>query len=90
MTTEGLATAATEIIDAIDEELRVASKSLRFHVADLSQQANIWKVFVEPMNASSSLDESLEGAAAWWSGPPSGTADVLSVIADNNQLTFDT
>jgi hypothetical protein len=88
MTTEGLATASTEIIDAIDEELRVASKSLRFHVADLSQQANIWKVFVEPMNASSSLDESLEGAAAWWPGPPSGTADVLSVIADNNQLNI--
>jgi DNA replication ATP-dependent helicase Dna2 len=83
-----IAAATTEVIDAIDDELRVASKFLRFRVADLSQQANIWKIFVEPMSASSSLDESLEGAAAWWLGPPSGTADVLSVIPDNDQLNI--
>lgn len=78
----------TEIIDAIEEELRVSSRFMRFRVVDLSQQANIWKVFVEPMNTSSPLDESLEGAAAWWKGPPSGTADVLSVIPDNDQLNI--
>ena len=78
----------TEVIDAIEEELRVASKFLRFRVRDLFQQVNIWKVFLEPMNASSSLDEALEGAAAWWSGPPSGTADVLSVIPESDQLNI--
>jgi DNA replication ATP-dependent helicase Dna2 len=88
MTTESISAEITEVIDAIDEELRVASKSLRFQVAGLSQQANIWKVFVEPMNSSSSLDESLEGASAWWLGPPSGSADVLSVIPDDNQLNI--
>jgi hypothetical protein len=71
MNTENLSAAITEIIDAIDEELRLASRPLRLRVADLSQQANIWKIFVEPINASSSLDESLEGAVAWWQGPPS-------------------
>jgi len=88
MTADAIASTITEVIDAIDDELRIASKFLKFRVVDLSQQANIWKVFVEPMTASSSLDESLEGAAAWWPGPPSGTADVLSVIPDNNQLNI--
>src|ERR1700692_2987 len=88
MTTQSIGAAITEINCAIDEELPPASKPLRLRVADLSQQANIWKIFVEPMNSSSSLDESLEGAAAWWQGPPSGTADVLSVIPYNNQLNI--
>jgi DNA replication ATP-dependent helicase Dna2 len=88
MTPDSIAAVTIEVIDAIDDELRIASKFLRFRVADLSQQANIWKVLVEPMSASSSLDESLEGAAAWWLGPPSGTADVLSAIPDNDQLNI--
>jgi DNA replication ATP-dependent helicase Dna2 len=88
MSAENIADSISEVVDAIDEELQVASRFFRFRVSDLSQQANIWKVFVEPMNASSSLDESLEGAAAWWSGPPAGTADVLSVIADTDQLNI--
>lgn len=88
MRVDAIASAITEIIDAIDDELRIASKFLKFRVSDLSQQANIWKVFVEPMSTSSSLDESLEGAAAWWPGPPSGSADVLSVVPDNDQLNI--
>ena len=88
MSAANITASANEVIDAIEEELLVASKFLRFRVNDLSPQANIWKVFVEPLNASSSLDESLEGAAAWWGGPPSGSADVLSVIPDTDQLNI--
>jgi len=88
MSVARIAESITEVVDAIEEELRIASKFLRFRVSDLSQQANIWKVVVKPMNASSSLDESLESAAAWWGGPPSGTADVLSVIPDTDQLNI--
>ena len=65
MSVARIAESITEVVDAIEEELRIASKFLRFRVSDLSQQANIWKVVVKPMNASSSLDESLESAAAW-------------------------
>jgi len=88
MTTQSIGAAITEIVDGIDEESRVSSKSLRFEITDISHQANICKVFVKPINGSSSLDESLEGASAWWLGPPTGSADVLSVIPDNNQLNI--
>jgi len=88
MTTQTIGAAITEIVDGIDEESRVSSKSLRFEITDISHQANICKVFVRPISNSSSLDESLEGASAWWLGPPTGSADVLSVIPDNNQLNI--
>jgi hypothetical protein len=83
-----LSAARDEVVDAIDEELRIASRFVKFRISDVSQQGGIWKLFVEPVNASSALDESLEGAGARWAGPPSGAADVLSVIPDTNQLNI--
>jgi DNA replication ATP-dependent helicase Dna2 len=47
----------------------------------------LFKIFVGSAN-SHGLDESLEGAAAWWPGPPKGTADVLSVSAEHNQINI--
>lgn len=34
------------------------------------------------------MDESYEGATAWWPGPPKGAADVLSVVPGESQLNL--
>jgi DNA replication ATP-dependent helicase Dna2 len=78
----------SDILDGIEEEMRVASRPLRFRISNTINQGEIWKLFVEPMDASSSLDESMEGSGAWWAGPPSGSADVLSVVPDSDQINI--
>jgi len=75
-----------EIIDGIEEELRVTSKFVKFRVERRTQEGAIWKLNVEPM--SGSLDESLEESSAWWAGPPSGSAAVLSVIPEIDQINL--
>ncbi|MGH7963961.1 MAG: AAA domain-containing protein, partial [Candidatus Binatia bacterium] len=37
---------------------------------------------------SGGLDETLEGSAAWWPGPPKGGADILSVIPETQQINL--
>ena len=77
-----------EIINAIEHELNVSSRSLKFTVKHLEKDAaGILRVFIDPM-ASRGLDDSLEGAAAWWPGQPSGKADVLSVAPEHDQLNL--
>lgn len=78
----------SDILDAIEEELRVASRFQSFRITNALQHGHVWKLFVKPMNTRSGLDESLEGAVAWWPGPPSGSADVLSVVADLDQINI--
>src|SRR5262249_39053821 len=79
-----------EVVDALEEELLVGTKPLKFTVADVqSESAGIFKVFIDPLATTSrGLDESLEGSAAWWPGPPKGTADVLSVSAEHEQINL--
>jgi DNA replication ATP-dependent helicase Dna2 len=79
-----------EIVDALEEELRVSSKPLKFTVSEVKPDGpTVYKVFVDLYESSSrGLDESLEGAAAWWPGPPKGTADVLSVSAEHEQINL--
>jgi hypothetical protein len=55
-----------EIVDALEEELRVGTKPLKFTVKDVqSEAAGIFKVFIDPFAITRrGLDESLEGSAA--------------------------
>ena len=43
---------------------------------------------MQPSERNAQLDESLEGAAAWWPGPPRGSADVLSVVPEELQINL--
>jgi DNA replication ATP-dependent helicase Dna2 len=78
-----------EIIAALEEELRVSGKPLKFAVSDVKPDGPaLFKIFINSTDSSHGLDESLEGAAAWWPGPPKGTADVLSVSAEHDQINI--
>jgi hypothetical protein len=78
-----------DILDAIEAEIERTDEYLDFKVIRSEQEGNYWKVFVDLSHANAKgLDESLEGAAAWWGGPPKGTADVLSVIPEHEQINL--
>src|SRR6202041_3969140 len=77
------------IVDALEEELRVSGKPLKFTVSDVKPDGPaLFKIFIDSAHSSHGLDESLEGAAAWWPGPPKGTAAVLSVSAEHEQINI--
>ena len=78
-----------EIIDALEDEIRLGAKPLRFAVSEVQPDGPaLFKVFIDSADSAPALDESLEGAAAWWPGPPNGTADVLSVSAEHDQINI--
>src|SRR5260370_11744888 len=78
-----------EVCSGIEAELAKSSEYLEFVVAELQQEGKLWKVFVYlTQDTRSGLDETLEGSAAWWAGPPKGGADVLSVNAETEQINL--
>lgn len=78
-----------DVLDAIESELRDTPEYFDFFVTKTEKEQELWKVFVDLNNINSSgLDESLEGAAAWWPGPPKGGADVLSIIPEDEQINL--
>jgi DNA replication ATP-dependent helicase Dna2 len=82
-------TSQREIVDALEEELSVSGRPLKFTVSDVKQDGSaLFKIFINSADSSHGLDESLEGASAWWPGPPKGTADVLSVSAEHDQINI--
>lgn len=78
-----------EIVDAISCELDESSKPLNFDINSSVKEGDIWRVSVNiSREGTGGLDESLEGSAAWWPGPPKGDADVLSVIAEDEEINL--
>jgi DNA replication ATP-dependent helicase Dna2 len=78
-----------EIIDVLEDELRASARPLKFSVSEVKADGPaLFKIFINSADSSHGLDESLEGAAAWWPGPPKGTADVLSVSAEHDQINI--
>lgn len=71
---------AKEIDDGLTLELAAIPKQFVYTVLEVSRVADVVVVKIDFENSRDrGLDESLEGAAAWWPGPPRGFADVLSV-----------
>src|SRR5437588_2892275 len=78
-----------EVCSGIEAELAKSSEYLEFVVVGRQQEDTLWKVFVDlTQETRSGLDETLEGSAAWWAGPPKGGADVLSVNAETEQINL--
>lgn len=77
-----------DILDAISCELDESSKPLDFEILNSVKEGEIWRVSVNISKDGGGLDESLEGSAAWWPGPPKGYADVLSVIAEDEEINL--
>ena len=76
------------ICSAIEYEGNLSGKPLDWAIISSEPHGRLWKIFVEPAMFNSQLDESLEGAAAWWPGPPKGSADVLSVVPEELQINL--
>lgn len=78
-----------DILDGIRAELDATPKYFEFKVRGSKREDAIWIVYVDLTNVNSTgLDDSMEGSAAWWAGPPKGGADVLSVVPENEQINL--
>lgn len=79
-----------EILSAIEHELERQSQPLRFEVTHVWRESSeLWSLFVRSSeDGPGGIDESLEGAAAWWPGQPPGSADVLAVIPSSSQIVL--
>jgi len=74
-----------DILEALDAELRECQKPERFTLEAVRQEGSVWKVWLAAAQFGGRLDESLEGAYAWWLVNQDGaraTADVLSVVPE--------
>lgn len=78
----------SEIIQTLQEERRLRFRSLLFRVEHCERRSEVFKLIVDPLEETASLDETLEGSTATWSSPHRGHADILSVVAEDNLLTL--
>ncbi|RJO61338.1 DNA helicase [candidate division WS5 bacterium] len=76
------------VVDAIDSELRLQRKTLKFIVSSKFREGKLWRIILEESDNNTQLDESLEGALAWWNEPSTGFAEILTVIPEENQVVL--
>lgn len=83
-----------EIRAAIEQELAATPEHHDFRVDHCVREGPLWRVTLQAGLAWSGgkpaphlmLDDSFDGASAWWGGPPKGQADVLAVVPEDDQL----
>lgn len=85
---------------ALDAELAATPEYYDFKVLRSVRDGALWRVTLEPgyvyaegqrpgaASAQALLDDSLDGAAAWWGAPAKGGASVLAVLAEDDQLVL--
>ncbi len=83
---------------ALDAELAATPEYYDFKVLRSEREGALWRVTLEPgyvyaegqrpgqAAALSLLDDSLDGASAWWGAPVKGSASVLSLRVEEDQL----
>ncbi len=89
-----------ELRAALDAELAATPEYFDFKVLRTERDGTLWRVTLEPgyvyaegqrpgaASAQALLDDSLDGAAAWWGAPVKGGASVLAVVAEDDQLVL--
>lgn len=82
-----------QIRSAIGAELEATPEYYDFKVQETTREGDLWRVTVKPGAAHTDggysrvvLDDSFDGASAWWAGPPKGAANVLTVISEDDQI----
>ncbi|WP_295450777.1 DEAD/DEAH box helicase [uncultured Thiodictyon sp.] len=82
-----------EIRTAISSELAATPEYYDFKVQAIERVQNIWRMTIQPGAVHADgrhtrvvLDDSFDGAAAWWACPPKGGASVLTVISEDDQI----
>lgn len=83
----------SDIRSAISAELEATPECYDFKVQRSERDGSLWRVTVKAGStyadgnyAQVVLDDSFDGASAWWGGPPKGAASVLTVIAEDDQI----
>jgi DNA replication ATP-dependent helicase Dna2 len=71
-----------DVVYGIEAELKETDKPERFVLERKEGDGSVWKAWLTAEESGGRLDESLEGAVAWWPGPPKGTAAILSVVPE--------
>lgn len=85
---------------ALSAELAATPEYYDFKVLRTERDGALWRVTLEPgyvyadgqppgrSSAQALLDDSLDGASAWWGAPEKGGASVLAVLAEDDQLVL--
>ncbi|MFG6486948.1 DEAD/DEAH box helicase [Roseateles sp. BYS78W] len=85
---------------ALSAELSATPEYYDFKVLHTERDGSLWRVTLEPgyvfaegqrpgaASAQALLDDSLDGASAWWGAPTKGGASVLAVVAEDDQLVL--
>ncbi|MET0352301.1 MAG: AAA domain-containing protein [Rhizobacter sp.] len=85
---------------ALDAELAATPEFYDFKVLRTERDGVLWRVTLEPgyvyaegqrpgqASAQALLDDSLDGASAWWGSPARGGASVLAVVPEDDQLVL--
>lgn len=81
------------IKDGLRAEAADLPERLSFMVVATERVGDVWTVELNPESGQADtgqrsvvLDEALEGARAWWAGPPKGKASVIAVIPEESKL----
>ena len=77
-----------EIRAAIESELEITEEFADFRVLNRRKEGSLWILEIEPVKALSGLDESYEGSPVWWGSPSAGSADLLTIIPEINQIVL--
>lgn len=87
-----------EVRAALAAELSATPAYYDFKVLRREREGALWRITLEPgyvyadgqwpgqASAQTLLDDRLDGAAAWWGAPVKGSAQVLSVVPEDDQL----
>ncbi len=85
---------------ALSAELSATPEYYDFKVLHAERDGVLWRVTLEPgyvfaegqrpgaASAQALLDDSLDGASAWWGAPAKGGASVLAVVAEEDLLVL--
>jgi len=89
-----------DLRSALNAELSATPEYYDFKVLHAERDGGLWRVTLEPgyvfaegqrpgsASAQALLDDSLDGASAWWGAPSKGGASVLAVLAEDDQLVL--
>nr|WP_221439538.1 AAA domain-containing protein [Roseateles oligotrophus] len=89
-----------ELRAALDAELAATPEYYDFKVLRSERDGSLWRVTLVPgyvfaegqrpgqHSAQALLDDSLDGASAWWGAPLKGGASVLAVVPEDEQLVL--
>jgi DNA replication ATP-dependent helicase Dna2 len=89
-----------DLRSALNAELSATPEYYDFKVLHSERDGMLWRVTLEPgyvfaegqrpgaASAQVLLDDSLDGASAWWGAPAKGGASVLAIVVEDDQLVL--